>query len=146
MPERSCKRAPSKVRLFIEPLPRDCWKNQSKAILRERFFLTPSNDRQKIEQTKLKMQGYTATEPIVDTSETGPITRFEQGLSLTKISLTEFERRIKKLAYSDNSQCITPRQMVESFSDNPALLSDILNESSLLSKIITNKIFVKKEQ
>ena len=48
---------------------------------------------------------------VIDTSPTGSITIFEMELPLTRMSLDEFERRIKKLVDSEQGDEITVKQM-----------------------------------
>ena len=52
------------------------------------------------------MKGYQITN-ITDSSETGVITEFENNLPLQKISLDDFERRIKKLGDSESGDEIS---------------------------------------
>ena len=52
---------------------------------------------------------------IDDKSETGCITSFEQKLPLARISLLEFERRLKKLVDPGNDDEITLNQMLAVF-------------------------------
>jgi hypothetical protein len=52
--------------------------------------------RDKYEETKLRVQGFSAPK-YDDRSDTGFITKFEWRLPLAKIGILEFERRLKKL-------------------------------------------------
>lgn len=56
-------------------------------------------------------------ENISDTSQTSMITKFEEKLPLKKITITDFERRIKKFASPENADFITEVQLIESFKD-----------------------------
>lgn len=54
----------------------------------------------------MRVKGYTV-EKVDDQSETGMITEFEHKLPLCSIDLDEYERRLKKLADSENKDMIT---------------------------------------
>jgi hypothetical protein len=56
---------------------------------------------------------------IEDSSETGIVTAWENTLPFNKISLDDFERRIKKLVDSETGDELNIRQLVESFIDHP---------------------------
>ena len=45
------------------------------------------------------------------------ITRFEETIPLRRMTIDEYERRLKKLADPDSKDMLTPNQIVESFKD-----------------------------
>ena len=92
--------------------------------------------------TKLKAQGFSAPNAM-DTSPTAFITKFESNLPLGKMSLLEYERRLKKLIEPGDKDCITEKQLIECFKDHPAF-KDIVNEGSLIRDLLTNEIFLSK--
>lgn len=53
--------------------------------------------KEKYEEAKMKMQSY-RPEKIDDNSQTAMITKFEETIPLRKMTIDEYERRIKKLA------------------------------------------------
>ena len=99
--------------------------------------------RDKYDEMKLKNQGYGAS-LVVDNTETGSITQFENDLPLQRVALDDFERRIKKLVDSETGDEVTLRQMVECFKDNP-FLAKIEEEGSLIRTILTDPTMQKKE-
>ena len=60
------------------------------------------------DSAKLKANGFTAPNPI-DNSPTQMITKFESSLPLGKISLLEYERRLKKLIDPSANDCISKK-------------------------------------
>lgn len=64
----------------------------------------------------MKMQSY-RPEKIEDNSTTSMITRFEETIPLRRMTIDEYERRLKKLADPDSKDMLTPNQIVESFKD-----------------------------
>ena len=66
----------------------------------------------------LQRQGYQVL-IVEDKSETGLITAWENTLSIGKVNLDDFERRIKKLVDSETGDELTLKQMIESFADHP---------------------------
>lgn len=80
----------------------------------------------------------------MDTTETGPITAFENDFSLQRVALDDYERRIKKLVDSETGDEVTLKQMIECFKDNP-FLAKIQDENSLVRLILTNPALQKKK-
>ena len=72
--------------------------------------------KEKYEEAKMKMQSY-RPEKIEDNSTTSMITRFEETIPLRRMTIDEYERRLKKLADPDSKDMLTPNQIVESFKD-----------------------------
>lgn len=98
--------------------------------------------RDKYEETKMKMQGY-SVQPINDTSDTGVITKFEQELPLAKISLDDYERRIKKFVDAEHREELSLKQLIESFKDH-SVLGEIENAESVTRKILANPAMTNK--
>lgn len=70
---------------------------------KENYSAYKEKAREKYDEAKLKYKGY-GVQQINDTSETGVITKFEFELPLTRVSLDEFERRVKKFVDSSGDQ------------------------------------------
>ena len=60
------------------------------------------------ELAKNRLKGY-REQIVTDDSETGIVTRWEDTLALKKVSLDDFERRIKKFATPDNEDELTDK-------------------------------------
>ena len=69
-------------------------------------------------------------ESVTDTSKIAFITEFEKDLPLRNISLTEYERRLKKLVSPAMKDMVPVRVVIECFKDHWAFL-DIEEEGSL---------------
>lgn len=61
---------------------------------------------EKYEEAKMKMQSF-RPEKINDSSQTAMITKFEENIPLRKMTIDEFERRIKKLADPESKDQLT---------------------------------------
>ena len=72
--------------------------------------------KEKYEEAKMKMQSY-RPEKVDDTSQTSMITKFEEIIPLRRMTIDEYERRIKKLAEPDSKDVLTHAQIIESFKD-----------------------------
>lgn len=72
--------------------------------------------KEKYEEAKIKMQTY-KPEKISDDSQTAMITKFEETLPLKKVTIQDFERRIKKFATPESPNLVTEAQLIESFKD-----------------------------
>ncbi len=96
------------------------------------------------DNAKLKASGFAPPNPT-DNSETGCITKFEATLPLGKISLLEFERRLKKLIDPRANDCISKKQIIECFKDHNAF-KDIEDENSLTHALLTDKVFLSKKE
>ena len=68
------------------------------------------------------------------------ITKFESTLPLGKISLLEYERRLKKLIDPTAEDKISEKQLIEVFKDHPAF-KDIENPESLVHALLTDDVF-----
>ncbi len=95
------------------------------------------------DQGKLRAQGFSPPNPN-DNSPMGCITKFESSLPLGKISVLEFERRLKKLIDPSAGDKITERQLVEVFKDHPSF-KDIEDPESLVYALMTDKVFLAKD-
>ena len=62
-------------------------------------------------------QGY-APDNVTDTSKTKMITDFEATLPLRKITLVEFERRLKKLVNPSMQDFVSVKMVTECFKDH----------------------------
>ena len=81
-------------------------------------------------------------ESVTDTSKISFITEFEKDLPLRNISLTEFERRLKKLATPSMEDMVPVRVVIECFKDHWAFL-DIVEDASLTRELLFDKIFLE---
>ena len=59
--------------------------------------------------------------------------------------MLEYERRLKKLIDPKANDCISEKQIIESFKDHHAF-KDIGNEDSLIHALMTDEIFLKENQ
>ena len=83
----------------------------------------PSIDKAKINYDIARMyaNGWT-NETVVDETKTRFITEFEKDLPLRNISLTEYERRLKKLVTPSMNDMVPVRVIQECFKDHWAFL------------------------
>ena len=103
----------------------------------------PQLDRAKINYDIARMyaNGWT-NESVVDNSQIKFITEFEKDLPLRNISLTEFERRLKKLVTPSMNDMVPVRVVTECFRDHWAFL-DITEEESLTREMMFDVLFVE---
>lgn len=80
-------------------------------------------------------------ESVVDESKIKFITEFEKDLPLRNISLTEFERRLKKLVTPAMEDMVPVRVVVECFKDHWAFL-DIAEDESLARELLFDELFL----
>ena len=66
-------------------------------------------------------------------------------MALTKVSIDEFERRIKKLVDSEQGDEINLKQLIECFKDHP-VLKEIEKEDSVLRKLLTHNSLSSKKK
>ncbi|CDW81305.1 UNKNOWN [Stylonychia lemnae] len=97
---------------------------------------------EKYEESKMKIQQY-RPEKIDDNSKTKSITKFEETLPLKKMTVEEFERRIKKFGVpkevgSQDADKINELQLIEGFKD---YFPDIEKEGSLIRQLLLNPGF-----
>ena len=79
-------------------------------------------------------------ESVTDESKASMITEFEKGLPLRNMSLTEYERRLKKLVTPAMNDRATVRMVTECFKDHWAFL-DIVEEGSLTRDVMFDVAF-----
>ena len=82
-------------------------------------------------------------ESVLDTSQIKFITEFEKDLPLRNISLTEYERRLKKLVTPAMNDMVPVKVIVECFKDHWAFL-DIAEENSLTRELMFDKLFLEE--
>lgn len=75
-------------------------------------------------------------EVIEDNTPTCMITKFEESLPLKKMTIAEFERRLKKLVDPTSGDKITTAQLEESFKD---FYPEITKEDTLIRDVLMNK-------
>jgi len=80
-------------------------------------------------------------ETVTDDSDIAFITLFERELPLRNISLTEFERRLKKMITPSMQDMATVRVVEECFKDHWAFL-DIDEEGSLTRELMFDETFL----
>ena len=80
-------------------------------------------------------------ESITDNSSISFITEFEKDLPLRNISLTEFERRLKKLVSPSMDDMVPVRVIIECFKDHWAF-KEIAEEESLTHELMFDSIFL----
>ena len=81
--------------------------------------------------------------------ETADLLLFEYYvLPLKQMSLCDYERRLKKLAYVDefDYEVVTIKQLQESFSDDVFMSLHVLNEQSILMQVMTSELFQVREK
>ena len=100
------------------------------------YSIAKEKARDKYDETRLRMAGYQISN-IVDTSTTGMITSFENEYPLQKVSLDDYERRIKKLADSEAGDYVSLKQLIECFKDNQ-FLNQIEKEDSVVRALLTD--------
>jgi hypothetical protein len=67
------------------------------------------------------------------------ITKFEETLPLRKMTVDEFERRLKKLIDPSCGDMINEAQLIESFKD---AFPEIEDETSLIRQLLMNPVFL----
>eukprot|EP00351_Strombidinopsis_sp_SopsisLIS2011_P000375 CAMPEP_0116880960 /NCGR_PEP_ID=MMETSP0463-20121206/13003_1 /TAXON_ID=181622 /ORGANISM="Strombidinopsis sp, Strain SopsisLIS2011" /LENGTH=106 /DNA_ID=CAMNT_0004532289 /DNA_START=181 /DNA_END=501 /DNA_ORIENTATION=+ len=92
----------------------------------------------------MRSQGY-APDDVKDCSRTAMITEFEKLLPLRKITLVEFERRLKKLVSPEMGDCCTVRMVMECFCDHWAF-KDIMDETSLTYDVMFDEMFMMEKE
>ena len=80
-------------------------------------------------------------ESITDNSSISFITEIEKDLPLRNISLTEFERRLKKLVSPSMEDMVPVRVIIECFKDHWAF-KEIAEEESLTHELMFDSIFL----
>ena len=80
-------------------------------------------------------------ETVVDESDCAMVTIFERDLPLRNISLTEFERRLKKMVTPAMGDMATVSTIEECFKDHWAFL-DIIEEESFTRELMFDEIFL----
>lgn len=80
-------------------------------------------------------------EDVADDSELKFVTEFEKELPLRNISLTEFERRLKKMITPAMQDMATVKVVEECFKDHWAFL-DICEEGSLTRELMFDETFL----
>lgn len=73
--------------------------------------------RDTVEVSRMRMQGY-KVQQIEDTSLMAPVTKWQQTLPLSRMTLNEYERRLKKLLDHSNGDEINKKQLIECFKDH----------------------------
>ena len=84
-------------------------------------------------------------ESVTDNSDVKFITEFEKSLPLRNISLTEYERRLKKLVTPAMEDRATIRMVQECFKDHWAFL-DICERESLTHEVMFDEIFITNDE
>ena len=84
-------------------------------------------------------------ETVTDNSDVKFITEFEKELPLRNISLTEFERRLKKLVTPAMQDMVTVKVVEECFKDHWAFL-DIDDEGSLSRELMFDEMFLDEQE
>lgn len=74
---------------------------------------------------------------------TTSVGQFEKSLPFHKVSLTEFEERVKRLIFEDDKNEITINQLIESFKDCPAFANELSYEGSDLRQVLLSKYLQK---
>lgn len=74
-----------------------------------------------------------------------PVTQFQQSLPLSRITLNEYERRLKKLLNNKDGDEISPKQLIEVFQDHYAF-KEIADANSAIHKLMNDKAFHKNSQ
>ena len=102
----------------------------------------PQLDRMKINYdiSRMYANGW-INESVTDDSQIKFITEFEKDLPLRNISLTEFERRLKKLVTPAMEDMVSVRVVTECFRDHWAFL-DIDEDESLTRELMFDKLFL----
>ena len=94
-----------------------------------------------LEVGKMRVQGFKVRK-IEDTSQMACITDFQQSLPLSRMSLNEYERRLKKLLDPEAGDEISKQQLIECFKDHYAF-KEIADEGSAVHKIMTDDALKK---
>ena len=102
----------------------------------------PQLDRMKINYdiSRMYANGW-INESVTDDSQIKFITEFEKDLPLRNISLTEYERRLKKLVSPAMEDMVPVRVVTECFRDHWAFL-DIDEDESLTRELMFDKLFL----
>ena len=108
--------------------------NRAKQRTADGYAAAKEKARIKYDESKLRWKGY-REQLVEDESETGIITKFEDKMVIKKVSIDEFDRRIKK--FIDGTEEITEKQLIEAFADHPQM-GEITNEESLTRKLLTH--------
>jgi hypothetical protein len=87
----------------------------------------------------MRAQGF-KVQKIEDTSQFMCITDFQQSLPLSRMTLNEYERRLKKLLNHAEGDEINKKQLIECFQDHYAF-KEIADENSVVYKILTDSVF-----
>jgi len=80
-------------------------------------------------------------EQVVDESDCAMVTIFERDLPLRNISLTEFERRLKKMVTPAMGDMASVRTIEECFKDHWAFL-DIDEDESFTRELMFDEVFL----
>lgn len=80
-------------------------------------------------------------ESVTDSTDVAFITEFEKELPLRNISLTEFERRLKKLVTPAMKDMVAVRMIEECFKDHWAF-TEIIEEGSLTRELMFDEVFL----
>lgn len=91
-----------------------------------------------VELAKMKMSTY-RPEKIEDNSQTVMITKFEETIPLRKMTVDEFERRLKNLIDPTCRDMINEAQLIESFKD---VFPEIEEDASLIRQLLMNPVFL----
>jgi len=99
----------------------------------------------KYDQAKLRVHGYEVPRAD-DRSPVGCVTRWElHALPLYKISIDDYERRLKKLVDKDSKDQISLPQVEECFKDHYAF-KDLGVQGTLTHALFTDWVFKKEPQ
>ncbi|CDW76938.1 UNKNOWN [Stylonychia lemnae] len=71
--------------------------------------------------------------------------QFEKSLPFSKISIQDYQERVKRLVFEGDQDQITLRQLIESFKDNNSFHTELSTEGSELRSIFLSK-YLKKPQ
>jgi len=89
----------------------------------------------------MRAQGF-KVQKIEDTSQMQVVTEFQQSLPLSRMTLNEYERRLKKLLDPQMGDEINTKQLVECFKDHYAF-KEIADENSAVYRLLTDEVFQK---
>ncbi len=118
------------------------YNSASEAIAQASVDYAPQLDKAKIQYDKARMyaNGWT-NESVTDSTDVAFITEFENELPLRNISLTEFERRLKKLVTPAMKDMVTVRVLEECFKDHWAF-TEIIEAGSLTRELMFDEVFL----
>lgn len=108
------------------------------ALAKDKYTDAESKAFKQYQDTLLKAKGYLPS-TVKDQSEFGSVTDFENGLAVQRVTIDDFERRIKKFADQELGDLITLELLIEAFKDHAAL-KQIEQEDSVLRKLLTHPI------